>query len=388
MDFELSEEQQRLHDTVFAFARREWEPRTLEIDAAHRFPMWLWERMRELGWCGLMVPAQYGGAGLGLLDTCIMIQAATQAGGDIGSCLAWGTHLSIGTIPIVVCGNEAQKQKYLPRIASGEWISCFCLTEPGVGSNAAGVELRAVRDGDHYVLNGTKTFITNASIANVGIVIATTDKSKRAAGVTAFIVEMKSPGITVSAPFDKIGNRGSETCEVGFADVRVPAENRLLEEGDGFMKVGVSTLEYERTCLTAIWTGNMGYNISLAVNYAKDRAQFGNPIVLYAQIRERIAQMQIDYDISKLMMHRAAAKKDAGIPAPLEATEYKVFTGQASVKSALEAIQIHGGYGLMTEYKVERSLRDAKLGQIGAGTEQMLLELIARLVTGTRSKTI
>jgi alkylation response protein AidB-like acyl-CoA dehydrogenase len=388
MNFELSEEQQRLHDTVFAFAKKEWEPRTLEIDASHRFPAWLWARMRELGWCGLMVPAEYGGAGLGLLDTCIMIQAATQAGGDIGSCLAWGTHLSIGTIPIVLCGSEAQKKKYLPRIASGEWMSCFCLTEPGVGSNAAGVELKAERRGDHYVLNGTKTFITNASVADVGIVIATTDKSKRAAGVSAFIVDMKTPGITVSAPFDKIGNRGSETCEVGFADALIPAENRLLNEGDGFMQVGVKTLEYERTCLTAIWTGNIGYNIALSVKYAGDRQQFGNPILLYAQIRDRIAQMQIDYDISKLMMYRAASKKDSGTPAPLEATEYKVFTGQASVRSALEAIQIHGGYGLMTEYKVERSLRDAKLGQIGAGTEQMLLELITRLVTGTRSKTI
>lgn len=388
MDFRLTDEQQMLHDTVFKFAKNEWEPHTLEIDAEAKLPMWLWEKFREMGWCGLMIPEEYGGTGLGLLETCIMFEAATHAGGDIGTALAWGTQCTIGSIPIIKCGSEEQKKKYLPKIASGEWISCFCLTEPNVGSDAAHVQCTAVRDGDHYVLNGTKMFITNGPNADVAIVIAATDKSKGAKGVTAFIVEKDFPGYSVGKKLDKIGQHGSETSEIIFDNCIVPAENRLLGEGDGFKKVGAVNLEYERTGLTAIWAGNLGYNLDLSIAYAQQRVQFGHPIVQYAQIREKIAQMQIDYDISKLLMYNAAWRKDYEEFAPLEATEFKVFTGQASVRSALEAIQIHGGYGLMREYKVERSLRDTKLGQVGAGTEQMLLELIARIKTGARSLTI
>lgn len=389
MDFRLTEEQKMLHDTAYEFAKKEWAPRTIEIDESNRFPMWLWDRLRELEWCGLMVPKEYGGAGLTLTDTCIMLEAAVHAGGDVGSALAWATHLSIGTLPIVLCGTEEQKKTYLPKIASGEWMTCFMLTEPNVGSDATGIECTAVRDKDEYVINGTKTFITNAHTAKVGIVMASTDRSKGARGVTAFIIpDMQAPGITVSEPFNKIGPRGSEQSEVNFSNVRIPAECRLLEEGDGFTKVGAQNLEWERTCLTAIWTGLLGYNIDLAVKYAKERKQFGHPIVQYAQIRELIAQMKLEYDICKLLMYKAAWLKDNGYPAALEATEYKVFVGQCGMRSASAAMQIFGGYGLLKEYLIERSLRDAKLAQIGAGTEQMLLEIIARIVTQTRSLTI
>lgn len=388
MDLNLSLEQKLLHDTVYKFTKEEWEPRTIEIDDSNRFPMWLWERFKKEGWCGLMIPKKYGGAGLGLLDTCIALEAATHAGGDVGSTLAWATHLSIGSIPLLICGNEEQKEKYLPKMSSGEWMSCFMLTEPNVGSDAAAVETTAVRKGDHYILNGTKTFITNAYRADVGMIMVTTDKSKGAKGITAFIIDMHAPGITVSKPFEKIGPRGSEQSEVHFDNVAVSVKDRLLEEGEGFIKVGVQNLEFERTCLTSIWAGNLGYNLDLAVAYAKQREQFGHPIIQYSQIREKIAQMKMEYDICKLMMYAAASKKDAGKPAPLEATEFKVFIGQCSNRSALEAMQIFGGMGLMKEMKIERSLRDAKLSQIGAGSEQMLLELITRLTTGTRSLTI
>ncbi|KUG05166.1 butyryl-coa dehydrogenase [hydrocarbon metagenome] len=388
MDFKFSEEQQMLHDTIYKFTKKEWEPRTVEIDESNRFPMWLWDKLREMGWCGLMVPVEYGGAGLGLMEACIAFEAATHAGGDTGSTLGWATHCSIGTLPIVLCGSEEQKKKYLPKLASGEWISCFALTEPNVGSDAAGVECTAVQEGDHYILNGSKTFITNARIADVGLVMASTDKSKGAAGLTVFIVEMDSPGVTVGEPFDKIGNRGSEQSEVHFDNVKVPVQNRILGEGDGFRKVGVQNLEYERTALTAIWTGILGYNIELSVNYARQRQQFGHAIAQYGQIREKIAQMQLDYDIAKLLMYKSAWLKDNGIPGAMESTEYKVFIGQANMRSAADAIQIFGGYGLLKEFKIERSLRDAKLAQIGAGTEQVLLEVIARMVTGVRSLTM
>lgn len=388
MDFRLTEEQQMLHDAVYRFAKNEWEPRTQEIDESNQFPLWLWEKLRENGWCGIMVPTQYGGAGLGLTEACIAFEAATHAGGDTGAALGWATHCSIGTLPIVLCGNEEQKQKYLPKLASGEWISCFMLTEPNVGSDAAGVECTAVLNGDHYVLNGTKTFITNARVAKLGLILASTDKSRGAGGLTAFIVEMDSPGISIGPPFNKIGNRGSEQSEVSFDNVMIPVENRLMGEGDGFKKVGVQNLEYERTALTAIWTGVLGYNISLAAAYAKQRKQFGHPIISFAQIREKLALMQMDYDIAKLLMNKSCWLKDNGLPGAMESTEYKVFIGQANMRSAAEAIQIFGGYGLLKECKIERSLRDAKLAQIGAGSEQMLLEVITRMITGTRSLTI
>lgn len=388
MDFTLTEEQRMLHDTVFKFTKNEWEPRTVEIDEEDKFPWWLWQRLRELDWCGLLIPEEYGGAGLSVTDACIMFEAAGHAGADTGTNLAWGVHCSIGVVPIILCGNKQQKEKYLPKIASGEWIACFCLTEPNVGSDSANVQCTAVRKGDHYVLNGSKMFITNGPVADVAIVIAATDKSKGPRGISAFIVEKSFPGYSVGPKLKKIGQHGSETSEIIFDNCIVPVENRLLEEGDGFTKVGAANLEYERAILTSNWTGMLGYNLTLAANYAQQRTQFGHPIVKYPQIREMLVRMKVDYDISKLLMYQAAWMKDNGIPAPAEASMYKAFTGKACLRSASDGIQVHGGYGLMTEYKIERSLRDAKLGEVGAGTEQVLNEIIARVITGTRSLTL
>jgi len=388
MDFNLTEEQKMLHDTVFKFTRNEWEPRTVEIDDSDCFPWWLWDRFRQLGWCGLLIPEKYGGSGLGVLDTAVMMEAAGHAGADTGSALAWGVHLSIGTVPIILCGNEQQKQKYLPKIATGECITCFALTEPNIGSDAVNLQCTAVRQGDHYVINGTKMFITNGPIADLAIVIAATDKSEGARGISAFIVEKDFPGYSVGRKLDKVGQRGSETSELIFDNCIVPVENRLLEEGDGFIKVGAMNLEYERSILSAAWTGMMGYNVDLAAAYAGQRTQFGHPIVKYSQIREMLARMKVNYEISKLLLYRAAWMKDQGMPAPLEASMYKAFTGKACMESAIDGMQIHGGYGLMREYKIERSLRDAKLAAVGAGTDQVLNEIIARTVTGTRSLTL
>jgi len=387
MDLRLTEEQQSLYDTAYKFAQKEWEPKTLEIDDENRFPLWLWDKLKENGWLGLLVPEEYGGAGLGLLETCLIMEAAVRAGGDVGSALTWGSHLTIGSVPILTCGNEAQKEKYLPKLASGEWMSCFMLTEPNVGSDAAGVETTAERKGDYYIVNGTKTFITNAAKADVGMLMASTDLSKKAKGITAFMVDMHSEGITIGEPFDKIGPRGSEQSEVHFNNVKVPVEDRILEEGEGFIKVGVTNLEFERTGLASIWTGLQGYSIDLAVKYACEREQFGHKIAEFPQIRDRIAQMRLEYDISKLLMYQAASKIDNGEKGMLESTEYKVYNSQACIRTALEAMQIFGGYSLIKEYKIERSLRDAKLSSIGAGSEQMLLEIIARATTGVRSMT-
>jgi len=388
MDLRLSEEQQSLIDTAYRFAQNEWEPRTLEIDESNRFPLWLWEKFRELNWCGLLIPEEYGGAGLSMLDACLLMEAAVHGGGDVGSALTWGSHVTIGSVPILTCGNEAQKEKFLPKFASGEWMSCFMLTEPNVGSDAAGIETTAELKGDYYLVNGTKTFITNAAKADWGMLMASTDRSKKARGITAFMVDMHADGVTVGEPFDKIGPRGSEQSEVHFDNVKIPVEDRILEEGEGFIKVGLTNLAYERTGLGPMWTGVQGYSIDLAVKYANEREQFGHKISCYSQIRERIAQMRIDYDISKLLMYQAACKVDCGEDAMVAASEYKVFNSRASMQNAIEAMQIFGGYSLIKEYKIERSLRDAKLATIGAGSEQMIMEIIARATVGGRSLTI
>lgn len=388
MDFVMSEEQRMLHDAVYKFTRNEWEPKTTTVDKEEKFPWWLWNRLKELQWCGLMIPEEYGGAGLGALDASIIYEAAGHAGADTGTALAWASHAVIGTMPIVLCGSPDQKERYLPKLASGEWISCFCLTEPNVGSDASNVQCSAVRRGDHYILNGTKMFITNGPIADVAIVIAATDRSKGARGVSAFIVEKNFPGFSVGKPLEKIGQHGSETSEVIFDNCIVPVQNLLMDEGQGFSGVGTANLEYERVVLPAIWVGTLGYNLDLATSYAKQREQFGKPIVMFPQIREMLVRMKTDYDIAKLLLFRAAWLKDQGIPAPLEATMFKVFTGQASMRSAIEGMQVFGGYGMMREYKIERSLRDAKLTSVGGGTEQVLNEVIARVITGTRSVTM
>jgi alkylation response protein AidB-like acyl-CoA dehydrogenase len=382
MEFELSPEQKAFFKEVKEFAENEIAPFTDELDRDSEFFWEGWKKMGDMGLLGLPFPEEYGGSEAGALDTAIAMDAFGAGGADAGVALSWGAHTIIGAVPIWVMGTEEQRVKYLPPICSGEKISCFGLTEPDAGSDAASIKTTAVRDGDDYVLNGTKMFITHGPIADLCICIAVTDKEKGAAGISAFIVEKDYEGYEVSKELDKMGNRTSPTAELAFNDCRVPAENLLGEEGDGFYGLGKATLEWERAIMVAPGVGGMEANINRCIEYAKERKQFGRPIGKFQAVAFKLADMKCLLDTSRLLLYRVAWMKDKNIPAMMEACVCKLFVTESAFKVANEAVQIFGGYGYIREYPVERTLRDAKLGTIGAGTSEIQKMIISRLLMG------
>ena len=382
MEFELSQEQKAFFKEVKEFAQNEIAPFTEEYDRKSEFFWDGWKKMADMGLLGLPFPEEYGGSDAGALDTAVAMDAFAAGGGDAGVALSWGAHTIIGAVPIWVMGSEEQKKKYLPPICSGENVSCFALSEPDAGSDAASIKTSAVRDGDDYILNGSKMFITNGPIADLCICIAVTDKEKAGAGISAFIVEKDFEGFEVSRELDKMGNRTSPTAELAFNDCRVPAENLLGAEGDGFYGVGKATLEWERAIMVAPAVGGMEANIERCIEYAKERKQFGRPIGKFQAVAFKIADMKCLLDTSRLLVYRVAWMKDQNIPAMMEACVCKLFVTESSFKVANEAVQIFGGYGYIREYPVERTLRDAKLGTIGAGTSEIQKMIISRLLMG------
>ena len=382
MEFELSPEQKAFFKEVKDFAENEIAPFTDELDRDSEFFWEGWKKMGDMGLLGLPFPEEYGGSDAGALDTAIAMDAFGAGGADAGVALSWGAHTIIGAVPIWVMGTEEQRVKYLPPICSGEKISCFGLTEPDAGSDAASVKTTAVRDGDDYIINGTKMFITNGPIADICIVVAVTDKEKGAAGISTFIIEKDYEGYEVSKELDKMGNRTSPTAELSFNDCRVPAENLLGEEGDGFYGVGKATLEWERAIMVAPAVGGMEANINRCIEYAKERKQFGRPIGKFQAVAFKLADMKCLLDTSRLLVYRVAWMKDQNIPAMMEACVCKLFVTESAFKVANEAVQIFGGYGYIREYPVERTLRDAKLGTIGAGTSEIQKMIISRLLMG------
>ena len=382
MDFELSPEQKAFFKEVKEFAEKEIAPFTEEYDRAGEFFWDGWKKMGDMGLLGLPFPEEYGGSGAGALDTAIAMDGFAAGGADAGVALSWGAHTIIGAVPIWVMGTEEQKRKYLPGICTGEKISCFGLTEPDAGSDAASIKTSAVRNGDDYVINGSKMFITNGPICDLCILIAVTDKEKGAAGISAFIVERDTPGFEVSRELDKMGNRTSPTAELAFNDCRVPADNLLGAEGDGFYGLGKATLEWERAIMVAPAVGGMECNIARCIEYAKERKQFGRPIGKFQAVAFKIAEMKCLLDAARLLLYRVAWMKDQGIPAMLEACVCKLYVTEVAFQVANEAVQIFGGYGYIREYPVERTLRDAKLGTIGAGTSEIQKMIISRLLMG------
>jgi butyryl-CoA dehydrogenase len=382
MDFELSMEQKAFFKEVKEFAAREIAPFTLEYDRKSEFYWDGWKKMGDMGLLGLPFPEEYGGSGAGALDTAVAMDAFTAGGGDAGVSLSWGAHTIIGAIPIWVMGTEEQKKKYLPPICTGEKISCFGLTEPDAGSDAASIKTSANREGDFYVINGTKMFITNGPIADLCIAMAVTDKEKGGAGISAFIVEKGMEGFEVSKELDKMGNRTSPTAELVFSDCRVPAGNLLGAEGDGYYGLGMATLEWERAIMVAPAVGGMEANIERCVEYSRERKQFGRPIGRFQAVAFKIAEMKCLLDAARLLVYRVAWMKDQGVPAMMEACVCKLFVTEASFEVANQAVQIFGGYGYIRDYPVERTLRDAKLGTIGAGTSEIQKLIISRLLMG------
>lgn len=378
MDFSLPPEVLDFKIAVRDFAREHIQPSTEERDLNERWDADIWQKMGAMGLLGLSFPEQYGGQGADCLTTCVAHEAFAEGSMDGGLTLALGAHAIIGSMPIVLCGTEEQKQKYLPKLATGEWIAGLGLTEPASGSDAAGsMESRAVKKGDRYILNGSKMFITNGPIGDIFIIMAVTDKKKGPMGISVFIVEKGYKGFSVGKNLQKMGMRTSTTSELIFEDLEVPEENMLSKENSGFARVGRATLEWERTVLVASAAGSLQAMLDESVRYAKNRVQFKQPIARFQAIQAKLAMARMNLDAARLLLYNAALKKDRGEPAPIEASINKLYATEALVQTTYELGQVHGGYCFIHEYPIERAFRDARLGTLGGGTSEVMRSIIA-----------
>jgi alkylation response protein AidB-like acyl-CoA dehydrogenase len=382
MDFRNTDEQDLFYKSVVEFARKEIMPGAAERDEEARFDRDVWDKAADFGLMGLPYPEEYGGSGASVMDTSLAGEALGYGGLDAGFCLSWGAHVVIGGIPIWQLGTEEQKQKYLPRIASGEWISGLGLTEPEAGSDAGGILTTAVKKDGYYVLNGTKTFITNGPIGQVFVILAKTDPEKGHAGITGFIVEKGCKGFSIGKEIHKTGNRSSPTSELVFEDCEVPAENLLGEENQGFLQVAMATLEWERSVMLAAAIGGMQIQLEECIKYAKERKQFGRPIASFQAVQFMLADMKMWLETSRWILYKTAWNKDQGIMDHVQASLSKLYITEVALKAARNAIQIHGGYGYTKEYAVERSYRDAQLGVLGGGTSEIQRWIIGRSLIG------
>jgi isovaleryl-CoA dehydrogenase len=385
MDFELDEAHRLLRDTVGAWAEREIGPIADEIDRKDEFPPELWRKMGDLGILGVTVDPEYGGAGFDLLAGVLACEQIARFSGSIA--LSYAAHANLCVNNISRNGNDAQRRRYLPPLCSGEAVGALALTEPDAGSDAVGIQSRAVRDGDEYVLNGTKMFITNGPVADTLVLYAKTAPEKKSRGITAFIVEKGMPGFSVARKLDKLGHRGSPTGELVLEDVRVPAANVLGKENQG-VEVMMSGLDIERAFLAGESLGLAERALELSIDYAKRRKQFGQPIGHFQLIQGKLADMYTLVEATRWLVYRTAvlaekASKE-GRRVSKEAAAAIMYAAEVSTKVALDAIQIHGGYGYMMEFPVQRILRDAKLLEIGAGTTEIRKTIIARELLGLR----
>jgi hypothetical protein len=380
MDFGFSEEQMMFRDTVYKFAKKNIVDLCEEADLKSEFSYEIWSMLGKMGLLGLPIPVEYGGQGADVVTCCLASEALGHAGVDQGHLLSLGAHTYLCADTIFQHGNEAQKQKYVPRLASGEWIGCMGLTEPSAGSDAASLQTTAVKKGDRWFLNGSKTFITNAPVADICVVYATMDKVKKHEGITAFIVEKNFKGYSTGKPFHKMGCRTSMTSEVFFDECEVPEENLLGTAGSGFSMTH-QTLEWDRSALLAPYIGTLMQSIELCSTYSISRRQFDRPIKDFQAIQHKLADMKIILEVARLAVYRVAALKDAGHSINhLQASIAKAFTGDWGLRCASDAVQIFGGYGYMHEYPVERFFRDAKIAQIGGGTSEIMRLIISRFI--------
>ena len=375
MDLKFTEEQEMMQKMVRDFAQTEIAPFIERMEEHDEFPTEILNKMAELGLMGITIPEEYGGAGMDYTSYVIAINEISKVSATIGVILS--VHTSVGTNPILYFGTEAQKQKYVTKLASGEFLGAFALTEPNAGSDAASLKTRAVKAGDNYLLNGSKIFITNGGEADTYIVFAITDAEKGTKGISAFIVEKNTPGLIIGKNEHKMGLHGSRTVQLTFEDCKVPAENLLGTEGEGF-KIAMSNLEYGRIGIAAQALGIAEAALEAAVSYAKDRKQFGKPIALQQGIGFKLADMATAVEATRLLVYRAAYLKSQGIPCGQEASMAKLFASRTAMEVATEAIQVFGGYGYTKEYPVERYFRDAKICEIYEGTSEIQRIVINR----------
>ena len=374
-DFSLTDDQRMIRDLARKIARERVAPHAAHYDETETYPEESMRAIVESGLFGIWVPEEYGGSAMGCLALSLVSEELAAA------CASTATQYldqPLGGLPILLAGNDEQKKKYLPRLATGEILSAYSLSEPGAGSDAAGLRTTAVRKGDHYILNGAKQWCTNGDHADVITVFATVDASKRAKGVTAFLVEKGTPGFTVGKKEKKLGIRASPTVALHFTDCAVPVEQRLGAEGEGF-KIAMRTLDITRPATGAMAVGIAQGALDAAVGYARERQQFGQPIAAFQGIQFMLADMAMAVHGARLMVHHCARQVDAGITDnTFEASMAKCFAADAAMKVTVDAVQVFGGYGYTREYPVERYMRDAKIMQIYEGTNQIQRVIVAK----------
>lgn len=374
MDFSTTKTQQLFLQMIREFAEKEVKPLAAEIDDEERFPAETVEKMARLGIMGIPVPKEYGGAGGDNVLYTMAVEELSRVCATTGVVVS--AHTSLCCAPIMEHGTEEQKRKYLSKLASGEWIGAFGLTEPNAGTDASAQQTTAVREGDHYVLNGNKIFITNASAANVFIIMAMTDKSQGTRGISAFIVERDFPGFSVGKKEKKLGIRGSATCELIMENCIVPAENLLGKEGKGF-SIAMKTLDGGRIGIASQALGIAQGAMDETVKYTKERKQFGKPIAKFQNTQFQMADLETRIQAARLLVRRAAWKKDRKEPYSADAAMAKLFAAETAMDMTTKAVQFHGGYGYTREYPVERMMRDAKITEIYEGTSEVQRMVIA-----------
>ena len=374
MDFNLTKTDELFLQMIREFAEKEVKPIAAEVDETERFPEETVRKMAKLGIMGIPVPAQYGGAGGNNILYTMAVEELSRVCATTGVIVS--AHTSLCCAPIMENGTEEQKMKYLPKLASGEWIGAFGLTEPNAGTDASAQQTMAVKEGDHYVLNGTKIFITNASHADVFIIMAMTDKSKGTKGISAFIVEKDFPGFSIGKKEKKLGIRGSATCELIMENCIVPAENLLGTEGKGF-GIAMKTLDGGRIGIASQALGIAQGAMDETVKYVMERKQFGKPIGKFQNTQFQLADLETKIQASRLLVRKAAFKKDTKQPYSADAAMAKLFAAETSMEMTTKAVQFHGGYGYTREYPVERMMRDAKITEIYEGTSEVQRMVIA-----------
>ncbi|QEA00760.1 acyl-CoA dehydrogenase [Lysinibacillus fusiformis] len=374
MHLQFTDEQIMMRDMVRNFAQEKIQPWVERMEAGE-FPRELLQQMGELGLMGITTPEELGGSGMDFTSYIIAIHELSKVSAVMGVILS--VHTSVGTNPIIYFGNEEQKKRYVPKLAAGEYLGAFCLTEPGAGSDAGSLQSKAVREGDEYVINGSKVFITNGGEADVYIVFASTNPAEKTKGISAFIVEKGTPGLIIGKDEHKMGLHGSRTVQLTFDNCRIPADNLLGEEGEGF-KIAMANLDVGRIGIAAQSLGIAEAALEAATAYAKERVQFGKPIVAQQGVSFKLADMATAVESSKLLVYRAADLRAKGLPSGAEASMAKLFASRSAVQTAIEAVQVFGGYGYTEDYPVERYFRDAKVTEIYEGTSEIQRLVISK----------
>ncbi len=380
MDFGYTPEQQHLRKTVRAFCEAEIKPHVMEWDESQTFPDQVFRKLGELGVLGAVFPEELGGTGYSYVDYSLVMEELARVDPSVALCVA--AHVSLCTNHIYLAGSEEQKQRYIPKLASGEWIGSWALTEPESGSDAGGTHTRAVREGDCWVINGSKTFTTNGQVADVCVVMAVTDRAASSHGISAFLVEKGTPGFRPGKKENKLGMRCSPTNEMILTDCRVPASQLCGKQGEGFVDA-LRILDGGRISIAALAVGIAQGAYEASLRYSKQRKQFGRFISEFQAIQHKLADMATDIDASRLLTLRAAWMKDNGLNVNKESSMAKLFASETAVRVADEAVQVHGGYGFLKDYPVEKFYRDVKLCTIGEGTSEIQRLVIARQLLNT-----